>query len=136
VKKPKIIGESIPRLDALEKVTGRAIYTDDLKLPGMLHGVLLRSPVPHARIKRIDVSRARALPGVKDVVCGADTPQIKYGNWRLVPDSQDELPLAVDKVRFIGDEVAAVCAIDRETAERACQLIEVEYEELPAVYTV
>ncbi len=136
MKKPKIIGESIPRLDALEKVTGRAIYTDDLKLPGMLHGVLLRSPVPHARIKRIDVSRARALPGVKDVVCGADTPQIKYGNWRLVPDSQDELPLAVDKVRFIGDEVAAVCAIDRETAERACQLIEVEYEELPAVYTV
>jgi len=135
-KTPPIIGESVPRLDARDKVTGRAIYTDDMKLPGMLHGVILRSPLPHARIRSIDVSKAKALPGVKDVITGEDTPKIKYGNWRLVPDSQDELPLAVDKVRFVGDEVAAVCAIDRETAERACELIEVDYEELPAVYTV
>ncbi|MEW5913084.1 MAG: molybdopterin cofactor-binding domain-containing protein [Thermodesulfobacteriota bacterium] len=133
---PKIIGQSIPRLDAPDKVTGRAIYTDDIKLPGMLYGRLLRSPLAHAKIKRIDVSKAKALPGVKDVITGADTPQVKYGNWRLVPTSQDELPLAVDKVRFVGDEVAAVAAIDPETAERACALIEVEYGELPAIFTV
>ena len=132
---PDIIGARLPRLDSREKVTGRAVYTDDLHLPGLLHGALLRSPVAHARIKSIDVSRARALPGVKDVVTGADTLQVRYGNWRLVPELQDELALAVDKVRFIGDEVAAVCAIDRATAERACELIEVEYEELPAVLT-
>ena len=136
MKNPKLIGQSIPRLDAKQKVTGALHYTDDLKLPGMLYGALLRSPHPHARIKRIDVAKAKALPGVKDVVIGADTPQIKYGNWRLVPQSQDELPLAVDKVRFVGDEVAAVAAIDRETAEKAVGLIEVEYEELPAVFTV
>jgi len=135
-RKPPIIGASLPRPDARDKVTGRALYTDDLTMPGLLHGALLRSPLPHARIRRIDTSKARALQGVKDVVTGADTPQVHYGNWRLVPESQDELPLAVDKVRFVGDEVAAVCAIDRETAERALELIDVEYEELPAVFTV
>ena len=136
MKKPAIIGASVPRLDARAKVTGQAIYADDITLPGTLYGALLRSPIPHGRIKRIDVSRARALPGVKDVIIGADTPQIKYGNWRLIPKMQDELPLCVDKVRFIGDEVAAVCALDRETAERACELIDVEFEELPAVFDV
>ena len=109
---PKIIGAGLPRLDAKEKVTGRAIFTDDMKLPGMLYGKLLRSPLPHARIKSIDVSKARALPGVKDVITGEDTPKIKYGNWRLMPETQDELPLCVDKVRFVGDEVAAVAALD------------------------
>jgi 4-hydroxybenzoyl-CoA reductase alpha subunit len=134
--KPDIIGANVPRLDARAKVTGQATYADDMSLPGTLYGALLRSPIAHGRIKRIDVSRARALPGVKDVVVGADTPQIHYGNWRLIPKMQDELPLCVDKVRFIGDEVAAVCALDRETAERACELIDVEYEELPAVFDV
>ena len=136
MKNPKIIGARVPRLDGRDKVTGRTIYTDDLKMPGMLYGALVRSPHPHARIVSIDVSKARALPGVKDVVVGADTPQVKYGNWRLVPESQDELVLAADKVRFVGDEVAAVCALDRETAARACELIEVEYEPLPAVFNV
>jgi len=136
MKAPEIIGAALPRLDAPEKVTGRALYVDDLEMPGMLYGALLRSPVAHARIVRVDASRARALPGVKDVVTGADTPGIKYGNWRLMPHTQDELALAVDRVRFIGDEVAAVCAIDRETAERACELIDVEYHELPAVFTL
>jgi 4-hydroxybenzoyl-CoA reductase subunit alpha len=131
---PAPIGVSLPRLDAHAKVTGQALFTDDLALPGMLYGALLRSPHPHARIKRIDTSRARALPGVKDVIVGADTPRIQFGNWRLVPETQDELPLAVDKVRFVGDEVAAVCALDPGTAERACALIDVEYEPLPAVY--
>jgi 4-hydroxybenzoyl-CoA reductase alpha subunit len=136
MKNPSIIGASIPRIDGASKVTGRAIYTDDIKIPGMLYGAMLRSPIPHGRIKSIDVSKAKALPGVKDVITGADTPQIKYGNWRLVPSSQDELPLAVDKVRFVGDEVAAVAAISKDIAERAVELIEVEYEELPAIYTV
>ena len=130
------IGRSQPRFDAPEKVTGRARYTADIKLPGMLHGKLLRSPVPHARIKNIDVSKARALTGVKAVITGRDTPGIKYGNWRLVPASQDELPLAIDKVRFIGDEVAAVVAVDADTAEEALHLIKVDYEELPAVFNV
>ncbi len=133
---PKLIGQSVPRLDAPQKVTGQAIYTDDIKLPGMLYCKILTSPLPHARIKRIDVSKAKALPGVKDVIIGEDTPKVKYGNWRLVPESQDELPLAVDKVRFVGDEVAAVAALDPEIAEKAISLIEVEYEELPALYTV
>ena len=133
---PKLIGQSVPRLDAPQKVTGQAIYTDDIKLPGMLYCKILTSPLPHARIKSIDVSKAKALPGVKDVIIGEDTPKVKYGNWRLVPESQDELPLAVDKVRFVGDEVAAVAALDPEIAEKAISLIEVEYEELPALYTV
>ena len=94
---PAIIGKSIPRLDAPAKVTGKALYAGDLKMPAMLYGKILHSPLAHAKIKRIDVSQAKALPGVKDVITGADIPQVKYGNWRLVPQSQDELALAVDK---------------------------------------
>ncbi|MEW6265900.1 MAG: molybdopterin cofactor-binding domain-containing protein [Thermodesulfobacteriota bacterium] len=132
----KYIGRNLPRVDAPLKVTGQARYTADIKLPQMLHGGILRSPVPHARIKHIDVSRAKSLPGVKDVIIGEDTPKIKYGNWRLFPQTQDELPLKVDKVRFIGDELAAVAAIDPDIAEEALSLIKVEYEELPAVFDV
>lgn len=131
-----MIGQNIPRVDARAKTTGSAVYADDIKMPGMLHGKILRSPVAHARIKSIDVSRAEALPGVVAVITGEDTPKIKYGNWRLIPDSQDEYPLAVDKVRFIGDEVAAVAAVDVDTAQEALDLIHVEYEELPAVFNV
>ncbi len=133
---PAIIGRPTPRLDSREKVTGRAVYTDDLKLPGMLHGALLRSPHAHARIVSINTDKARALPGVKDVITGQDIPPVKYGNWRLVPDLQDEYALAIDRVRFIGDEVAAVCAIDKATAEAACALIDVRYEVLPAVVSL
>ncbi|MFH0821798.1 MAG: molybdopterin cofactor-binding domain-containing protein [Pseudomonadota bacterium] len=136
MKEFSIVGKDVPRTDAQAKARGSALYTDDMKLPGMLHGRILRSPTAHALIKNIDTSRAKALPGVKCVVTAEDTPKIKYGNWRLFPDTQDEYPLAVDKVRFIGDEVAAVAAIDRDTAEEALALIEVEYEELPAVYDV
>ncbi len=131
-----LIGASLPRPDARAKVTGAAEYTDDLHLPGMLYGAMLRSPVAHARIKSIDASRARALTGVKCVITGEDVPPVRYGNWRLVPELQDETALATDKVRFIGDEVAAVAAVDRDTAERALGLIDVEYEELPAVFNV
>ena len=136
MKEFSMIGKDVPRIDARAKATGSAIYTDDIKLPGMLYGLLLRSPVPHAKIVRIDTRKARALPGVKCVITGEDTPKIKYGNWRLFPDTQDEYPLAVDKVRFIGDEVAAVAAVDMETAREALSLIQVEYEELPAVFDV
>ena len=136
MKEFSMIGKDVPRIDARAKATGSAIYTDDIKLPGMLYGLLLRSPVPHAKIVRIDTRKAQALPGVKCVITGEDTPKIKYGNWRLFPDTQDEYPLAVDKVRFIGDEVAAVAAVDMETAREALSLIQVKYEELPAVFDV
>ena len=96
----------------------------------------MRSPVAHARIAHIDVSKAAALPGVKCVITGEDTPKIKYGNWRLFPVTQDEYPLAVDKVRFIGDEVAAVAAVDKDIAAEALELIHVAYEELPAVFDI
>ena len=136
MKQSKIIGKNIPRVDGWAKATGMATYTDDIKLPGMLYGCIVRSPLAHARILNIDVSRAAALPGVKCVITGEDTPKVKYGNWRLFPATQDEYPLAVDKVRFIGDEVAAVAAIDRDTAQEALELIKVEYQELPAVFDI
>jgi 4-hydroxybenzoyl-CoA reductase alpha subunit len=136
MKQFNIVGTDVPRTDAEAKARGAAIYTDDMKLPGMLCGKILRSPLPHALIKHIDVSRAAALPGVKLVITGEDTPKVKYGNWRLFPETQDEYPLAVDKVRFIGDEIAAVAAIDSDTAEEATELIRVEYEELPGVFDV
>ncbi len=136
MKEFNVIGKDIPRSDATPKARGSAIYTDDMKLPRMLHGRILMSPFPHALIKHIDTSKAASLPGVKCVITAEDTPKIKYGNWRLFPETQDEYPLAVDKVRFIGDEVAAVAATDKDTAEEALELIEVEYEELPAVFDV
>ena len=125
-----IIGQRISNVDAWEKARGRAIYGIDLKLPGMLHGKILRSPLAHARIARIDTSRAERLPGVRAVITAEDTPKIKYG-----AQVQDEYPLAVDKVRYIGDEVAAVAAVDEETAWEALESIRVEYEELPAVFS-
>ncbi len=131
-----MIGKDVPRTDAEAKARGSAQYTDDMKLPGMLHGRIVRSPYAHARITHIDTSRAASLPGVKCVITAEDTPKIKYGNWRLFPETQDEYPLAIDKVRFIGDEVAAVAAIDKDIAEEALSLITVEYEELPAVFDV
>ncbi len=131
-----LIGKRIPRPDARAKVTGAAHYTGDIQLPGMLHGALLRSPLPHATIERIDTSRARRLPGVKAVITGRDLPAVRYGNWRLVPRLQDETALAADKVRFVGDEVAAVAAIDRDTALEALDLIDVDYAELPAAFDV
>ncbi|MGA8832711.1 MAG: xanthine dehydrogenase family protein molybdopterin-binding subunit [Desulfomonilaceae bacterium] len=136
MKQFNIVGTDVPRTDAEAKARGTAIYTDDMKLPGMLYGKILRSPLPHALIRNIDISRAASLPGVKCVITGEDTPKIKYGNWRLFPETQDEYPLAVEKVRFIGDEVAAVAAIDSDKAEEAIELIKVEYEELPGVFDV
>ncbi|MBI2987237.1 MAG: molybdopterin-dependent oxidoreductase [Deltaproteobacteria bacterium] len=126
-----IIGRPVPKKDAWLKATGEAKYADDHSLPGMLYGKLLRSPHPHARILHIDTSKAERLPGVRAVATGKDFPGIKYGN---LPQTRDYLPLALEKVRYIGDEVAAVAAIDEDMAEEALDLIQVEYEILPAVF--
>jgi len=129
----KYIGKRLPKVDVLEKVKGEAKYGVDIELPGMLHGKVLRSPFPHAKIFHIDTAGAERLPGVKAVVTAEDTPKIKFACFPL-SYVEDEHVLAIDKVRFIGDEVAAVTAVDEETAEEALDLIKVEYEELPAVF--
>jgi CO/xanthine dehydrogenase Mo-binding subunit/CO/xanthine dehydrogenase FAD-binding subunit len=126
-----VVGREVPRADAQPKVTGRAQYVADIHLSGMLYAAVLRSPHPHARIVSIDATAARALPGVKTVVTGADTAQRKWGAFR-----PDLYPLAVGKVRYVGDEVAAVAAIDAETARAAVDLIKVVYEVLPAVLSL
>jgi len=129
-----VIGKRLPRIDAPDKVKGRAFYTADMTLPGMLCGMIVRSPLPHAKILNVDVSRAVRLPGVKAVVTGEDTLKIKYGVISRSPKYMDECPLAVGKVRFIGDEVAAVAATDVDSAREAIDLIQVDYEELPPVF--
>lgn len=126
-----IVGQGVTRYDAPDKVTGRARYTADIHLPGMLHGKILGSPIAHGRITRLDVSKARALPGVVAVLTGADVPDTWYG---VSPAREDEQILARDRVRYVGDEIAAVAAVDEETAERALRLIEVEFDPLPAVF--
>lgn len=125
------VGRSLPRVDAADKVAGRAKYTADYYFENMLYGKILHSPLAHGRIKSIDTSRAERLPGVKLVLTGKDVPDITYG---VTPARYDEHVLAKDKVRYVGDEVAAVIAVDEETAEKALDLIQVEYEELPAVF--
>ena len=116
-------------MDGADKVTGRTCFADDIILPRMLHCKLLRSHVPHARIKSVDVSRAERHPGVKLVLTGRDFPN-EYG---ILPVSQDEQPLCRDKVRFVGDPVAAVVALDEFAAEQALDLVKVEYEPLGTV---
>jgi 4-hydroxybenzoyl-CoA reductase subunit alpha len=128
-----VVGQSLPKIDAWAKVTGDTKYADDLVLPRLAHGKLLRSPHPHARIIRIDTARARDLPGVLAVITGHDLPRVKFG---ILPVSQDEEALCVDKVRLVGDAVAAVAAVDEETAERATELIEVEYEPLRPLMSI
>ncbi len=128
-----VINRRAPRLDAPDKATGRARYVDDLKLPGMLYGAILHSPVAHARILNIDTSKAQRLPGVKAVVTAKEAGVVKYG---VSPARYDETLFCVDKVRYIGDEVAAVAAVDLDTAHEALSLIRVDYEELPAVLTI
>ena len=124
-----VVGKPIPRLDGLEKVRGIARYTADLQMSGMLYGKALRSPYPHARIVRIDTSKARALPGVHAVITAQDIPDLLVGR-----QLRDEPVLARDKVHFVGDKVAAVAAESPDIAEEALTLIDVEYEELPAVF--
>jgi 4-hydroxybenzoyl-CoA reductase alpha subunit len=123
-----VIGRSQRKIEGRDKSTGRAVYTDDVRLPGMLHGKILRSPHPHARIVSIDTSAAAAHQGVHGVITGRDMPT-PYG---IIPWTPDEHPLCLDRVRYVGDGVAAVAAVDEDTARRALDLIDVEYEELPA----
>ena len=128
-----VVGQPLPKIDAWAKVTGETRFADDLSLPRMAYGKLLRSPHPHALIRRVDTGRARALPGVYGVLTGLDLPRVKFG---ILPVSQDEEALCTEKVRMVGDAVAAVAAVDEETAERATELIDVEYEVLPPLMSI
>ena len=133
-----VIGRSVKRLDSLGKVTGQALYAGDLKLPGMLHGKIKRSTVAHAHIRQIDVTQALALPGVKAVLTQENVPRVlHYGSPhpRSASLAQDQY-IFDSKVRYWGEGVAAVAAVSEEIAEEALDLIEVEYEELPAVFTI
>ncbi len=126
-----VIGKRLPAIDALGKATGQAVYLQDMRPPGMLYGKVLRSPHAHAQVRSVDISRALRLPGVKAVVGGENAPRISYGIILA-----DELPVAVDRVRYVGDEVAVVAAVTEEIAGEAIHLIRVEYEPLPSVFDV
>src|SRR5262249_28798299 len=128
-----VIGTNVRRIDGVEKVLGQGLYAGDLRLPGMAYAKVLRSPLPHARIGRIDASKAAALSGVVAVVSRDNLNVASNAFGAYVRDQQI---LATDKVRYVGDMVAAVAAVDEALAEEALQLIDVEYEELPAVYTI
>ncbi len=123
-------------IDALERVTGRVPYTIDLQVPGMLHAKLLRSSMAHARIRSIDTSRARALPGVVAVLTGADLEARSDVEPWFGPVFRDQPILAIRKVRYVGEPVAAVAAVDLDTAQEAIELIDVDYDPLPAVFTL
>lgn len=137
-----LIGARVGRKEDLRLLTGRAQFVDDLRLPGMLEAAVLRSPVPHARIIRVDVEAAAKHPGVYAVLTGAEVKAaVKVPQpviWRTIPDMRmtEGYPLAVDKVRYPGQGIAVVAAKDRATAEDALELIEVEYDVLPAVTTL
>lgn len=124
----RVVGKPQPQIDARDKVTGRARYTDDIRLPNCLHAAILRSPQASARIRAIDVSRAVALPGVRAVLTGADFER----SFGVLPISKDEPALARERVRYVGEPVAAVAAETAEIAEQALALIDVDYEPTPA----
>jgi len=128
-----VINTRASRLDAPDKASGRAVFIDDMSMPGMLYGALLQSPLAHAKILNIDISAAERLPGVKAVVTAKEAGLIQYG---VSPARYDETLFCHDKVRYVGDEIAAVAAVDMETATEAVSLIRVEYEELPALLTI
>ncbi|HEY1370930.1 MAG TPA: hypothetical protein VGH50_00555, partial [Candidatus Binatia bacterium] len=124
----RVVGIPAPRVEGEQKVSGGAIYALDVVLPGMLWAKALRSPLPHARIKKIDTAKAQALPGVRAVLAGKDLSGAKIGK-KIV-----DMPLvAEDVVRFVGEKVAAVAADTEDIAAEAVELIDVEYEEMPAV---
>jgi 4-hydroxybenzoyl-CoA reductase subunit alpha len=127
-----VVGVPGKKIDGLEKITGSAQFTDDIALPGTLHGAFLRSPHAHAKVLSVDTSAAAAHPGVHAVITGADLPQ-QYG---VIPVAQDETALATDRVRYVGEPVACVAAVDRATALAAARKIVVEYEPLEAVLSI
>ena len=124
-----VVGTSAKRIDGIEKVTGTAEFTTDIVLPRMIHAKLKRSPYAHAKILRIDTSKAEQMPGVRAVITAADLPDIRLGILTL-----DEHLLAHDKTRLVGEPVAAVAADTPEIARAACEQIEVEYEELAPLF--
>ncbi|MGD9817416.1 MAG: xanthine dehydrogenase family protein molybdopterin-binding subunit, partial [Desulfomonilaceae bacterium] len=126
-----VLNSRLPRIDAPLKATGQAKYAGDLQFPGMLYATILQSPVAHARILNIDTSRAKKLKGVKAVITSKETGLIRYG---VSPARYDETLFAHDKVRYVGDEIAAVAAVDQATALEALSLIKVDYQELPPVF--
>ncbi len=128
------VGKPVPKIDSPDKATGKSKYGFDIKLPGMLYGKILRSPLAHAKIKKIDASRAKKLRGVEAIITHKDVPRVAYNSAPLSTlEPRDKFVLDA-KVRFVGDDVAAVAAADKDTAEAALELIDVEYEELPAVF--
>ncbi|HEY3167064.1 MAG TPA: xanthine dehydrogenase family protein molybdopterin-binding subunit, partial [Candidatus Binatia bacterium] len=128
-----VAGTDAHRVDGVEKVTGKAIYTSDVQLPGMAHAKILRSPIAHAKLTKVDASKAREIPGVITTLTRDD---IKNFNYKYGATYKDQSIVAVDKVRYVGDPVAAVLADDPATAEAALELIDVEYEELPKVTNI
>lgn len=129
------VGKSVPKIDGKGIVTGQIKYVFDVSFPNMLVGKMIRSPHAHARIISIDTSKAEKLPGVKAIVTAKDTHNIKFGsNEYFFPHTVDQQALEADKVRYIGDELGAIAAVDEETAEKALELIDIKYEVLPAVF--
>lgn len=128
----KLIGKREPKIDSNEKITGSAKFVDDINFSRILYGAILRSPFAHARIKKIDISKAKNIDGVRAVITADDTALIKY--IHMGEPRSDKFPLQKDIVRYIGDEIAAVAAIDKETAIEALKLIDVDFEELPSYF--
>ena len=127
----RVLGHSPPRIDAAGKVSGTAVYAADFALPGMLYGAVLRSREPHARLVRIDASRAAGIPGVRAVITGADVPDVLYGGA-----VKDETVFAHDRIRFAGQPLAAVAATSLEVATEALAAIDVDYQALPPILDV
>lgn len=130
------VGQSVPRGDGLRKVTGAATYVPDLERAGMVHGVLVRSTRPHARLRAVDAAAARVAPGVIAVVTGADVTRMPGVDPWLGPAFRDQPVLAIDRVRFVGEPLGVVVALDRESALTAAERVVVDYEDLPAVFDV
>jgi carbon-monoxide dehydrogenase large subunit len=125
----RVLGKNYPRVDAADKVSGRSQYAGDVYLPGMLIGKVLKSSRPHARILRIDTSQAAQVPGVRAVITGNDIPDVRFGSGAV----KDRRVFALEKVRYMGEPVAAVAAVDEIAALEALDLIQVQYEDLPAI---
>jgi CO/xanthine dehydrogenase Mo-binding subunit len=131
-----VVGQSVYRKDANQKVTGKVLHVGNIEMPGMLHVAVLRSPYAHARIRQIDKAKAEKVPGVAVVLTGAEIAKMPGVDPHFGPAFRDQPILAVEKICYVGDPVVAVAAIDRRTAEDALQLVEVDYESLPAVHDV
>src|SRR3989338_4712567 len=128
------VGKSVPRIDGRGIVTGQTKYVFDVSFPGMLIGKMIRSDQPHARILSIDTSKAERLPGVQAIITAKDTYNIKFGsNEYFFPHTVDQMAIESEKVRYIGDELGAIAAVDEETVDEALKLIEIKYEVLPSV---